>query len=146
MNGEEQDERGDLRGRVYSGWWGKGGAGGQWWRSDKLDAVGWAAIFIWAGLVLLAESTDYGPAFPWWDGWFVFFAGAGIIVILEAVVRMIVPSFRKRIMTLLVIGFLLLSIGLGKLVDLLWPFLLISIGIIILLKTFVGRSRPRSNM
>lgn len=140
MNGEEQNDRGDVRGRIHSQWWTRNDWGKQWWRSNRLDAVGWALIFIWAGLVLLAESTDYSSTFPWWDGWFVFFAGAGIIVLIEAFIRMVFPAFRKRIMILLIIGFVLLSIGLGKLVNLLWPFLLISVGIIILVRTFVRRS------
>ncbi len=140
MNGEGQNESGDVRGRMRGQWWGRQDWGKRPWRSDRLDAVGWAAIFIWAGLVLLAESTDYFSNSDWWDGWFVFFAGAGIIVLLEAVFRALVPAFRKRVITTFVIGFVLLSIGLGELFDLLWPFLLISIGIIILVRAFVRRN------
>ena len=140
MNGEEQNENGEVRGRTRSQWWVREDWGKRPWRSDKLDAVGWAAIFIWAGLVLLAENTYYSSIFPWWDGWFVFFAGAGIIVLIVAVLRALVPAFRRRVMTTFVIGFILLSIGLGELFDLLWPFLLISVGIIILVRAFVRRS------
>ncbi|MBN1572160.1 MAG: hypothetical protein JW984_03070 [Deltaproteobacteria bacterium] len=140
MNGEGQNENGEVRGKMRSQWWVKEDWGKRWRQSDRLHAVGWAAIFIWAGLVLLAESTDYVANFYWWDGWFVFFAGAGIIVLIQAVVRALVPAFRRRVITTFVIGFILLSIGLGELFGLLWPFLLISIGIIILVRSFVGRS------
>jgi hypothetical protein len=140
MNGEGQNESGDVGGRIRGRWWERQDWDKRSWRSDRLDAVGWAAIFIWAGLVLLAENTGYAADFYWWYGWFVFFAGAGIIVIMVGIVRAIVPAFRRRVMTTFVIGFILLSIGLGMLFDLLWPFLLISFGIIILVRAFVRRS------
>ena len=137
---EQQNNRGEVKGRVRRDWWMRNEWGKDWWRSDKLDAIGWAAIFIWGGLVLLMENTDYSSIYPWWDTSSVFFAGAGIIVITEALIRIILPAFRKRIMMLLVIGFIMLAIGLGNLIGMLWPLVLFSIGIIILVKTFVRRS------
>ncbi len=137
---EQQNDRGEVKGRINREWWVRNEFGKDWWRSDKLDAVGWAAIFIWGGVVLLMNNTNYSANYTWWDSSSVFFAGAGIIVITEALIRMILPAFRKRIMLLLIIGFVMLAIGLGDLIGMLWPMVLFSIGIIILVKTFARGS------
>lgn len=39
------------------------------WKTDRLDAVGWAALFIWGALVVLATNTSFQDDFSWWDGW-----------------------------------------------------------------------------
>ena len=102
-----------------------------WFRSDRGDAAGWAAILIWGGLVLLAEATSFAANFAWWDGWAVFFAGAGAIVLLEALVRLSIPAHRRRVAGLVIVGLVLLGIGLGDRIDWnwVWPVLLIAIGL-----------------
>ena len=60
----------NREGQRESGW-------DDWWTSDRLDAVGWAAIFIWGAVVVLASYTDFAEDYSWWDGWGVFFVGAG---------------------------------------------------------------------
>lgn len=67
-----------------------------WWRSDRLDAAGWAAIFLWGALVVVATYTDFRDDFDWWDGWAVFFAGAGVIVLIEAMFRLMTPQYRSK--------------------------------------------------
>ena len=109
----------------------------EWWRNDLVDTLGWAAAFIWAGLVLLAETKNYSAKFNWWDGWAIFFTGAGIIVLFEIVIRLLVPQYRKNITGSLILGLILLGIGLGALFNLFWPLVLIAIGIIILIRAFV---------
>ena len=37
--------------------------------SDRVDSVGWGAIFIWGALILLAEIMNYAANFSWRDGW-----------------------------------------------------------------------------
>ncbi len=140
MAEEQQNDKRHVKGRGSREWWVRNEFGKDWWRSDKLDAVGWAAIFFWGGMVLLMDNMNYSESYLWWDSSSVFFAGAGIIVITEALIRIVLPAFRKRIMLLLVIGFVMLAIGLGHLIGMLWPLVLFSIGIIILIKTFVRRN------
>ncbi len=102
-------------------------------RSDSRDAVGWAAIFIWAGLVLLAETTGYARNFASWDGWAVFLTGAGLIILTGTSIRMLQsPRERPARACGLVFGLVLLSIGLGDTIAWLWPLLLLGLGLTIL--------------
>ena len=85
-----------------------------WWRSDRLDALGWAAAFLWAALVLLAEAVGYPSGSSWWNGWAVFFVGAGAIVLVETAVRLVVPQYRSSWWWSLIVGAVLLGIGLDS--------------------------------
>lgn len=84
------------------------------WRSDRLDAIGWAAVFLWAALVLLAEAVGYPSGSSWWNGWAVFFVGAGAIVLAETTVRLVVPQYRSSWWWGLIVGFVLVGIGLDS--------------------------------
>ena len=127
-------DRGDDAG---SGWerWCKG-----CWHRDRGDVVGWGAIFIWGGLVLLAEATDYAANFSGWNGWAVFFTGAGVIVLLGATIRLLLlPEHRRPMAGHLLCGLMLLTIGMGHEVVWLWPLLLMGIGVAILGRAFAHR-------
>ncbi|TET45144.1 hypothetical protein E3J62_08525 [candidate division TA06 bacterium] len=108
------------------------------WRKDRLDAVGWAAIFIWAALVILAGTTGFGAKFSWWNGWAVFFTGAGAIVLLGTAIRLVIPEYRKEVLVGVIFGCILLAIGLGDW-GWFWPLVLIAIAIAILAKAFSRR-------
>jgi hypothetical protein len=84
------------------------------WRSDRLDGIGWAAAFLWAALVLLAEAVGYPSGSSWWNGWAVFFVGAGAIVLVETVVRLVVPQYRSSWWWSLIVGAVLVGIGLDS--------------------------------
>ena len=75
--------------------------------------MGWAAIFIWGGLVLLAGTTDYAVNFGAWNGWAVFLTGAGIIVLVGAAIRLLLRGHRRAVAGHLICGFMLLAVGLG---------------------------------
>ena len=111
------------------------------WRRDRVNALMWAVILIWGALVLLAEVTDYSDNFAWWEGWSVFFAGAGTMVLLGTFYRLLVPEQRRPIVGGLILGFVFLGIGLGDLVgwDYIWVIILIAFAVIILLRAFVLR-------
>lgn len=117
-------------------------------RSDPLSTIVWGAIFIWAGLVLLADnlgilaSLGFGDrmvpgVFPFRiSTWGLVFAGAGVIILLEVVVRLVMPEYRRHVVGSIIIGFVFLGIGLGNLIN--WNFIgafvLIAIGVVILLR------------
>ena len=119
--------------RVSEGW-------GEWCASDRGDAVGWAAAFIWGALILLAEITGYAESFSWWDGWGVFFVGAAIIVLVGTTIRWLVPEYRRAGLEWgLVFGLVLLGIGLGDLAAWIWPLLLGGVGVAILYSVLADR-------
>jgi hypothetical protein len=112
------------------------------WQRDRVNAVGWAAILIWGALILLAETTDYGTEhFGWWEGWAVFFAGAGAITLLGAFYRLLVPEHRRSVAGSVIFGLVFLGVGLGELVswDYIWVVVLVVIAATILLRAFAPR-------
>jgi hypothetical protein len=124
-------------------------------RTDPLSAVVWGAIIIWAGLVLLADNLNLlsslkgqGFGFPAGflmrlEAWALIFIGAGVIVLLEVVVRLTVPSYRRPVVGSLIFAIILLTIGLGNLVGwgTIWPLALIIAGVVILLGAFFRRPK-----
>jgi hypothetical protein len=119
------------------------GRGDSWdekWRRDPVDAAGWAVIFIWAGLVLLAENMGLLIRFEGLETWSIIFIGAGLIVLLGVVVRLLVPAYRRPVTGSLIFGVILLGIGLGEVVGwvVIGPLVLIAIGVGVLLRGLLG--------
>lgn len=117
---------------------------GNWeekWHRDPLSAARWAIILIWAGIALLANQLPFVAQIEWLDGWGLAFAGAGVIVLMEAVVRVLVPAYRRPIGGILILAAVFLGIGLGNLFGwgVTWPFILIAIGTGLLLRGFMRR-------
>jgi hypothetical protein len=112
------------------------------WKSDRLDGLGWAAICIWGALVLLARASNFETNLNWWDGWAVFLTGAGVIVLLKAGLRFLIPEHRRPWVADLICGLILLGFGLGDHVNWtwVWPVFLITIGLTILRRTLLRRS------
>jgi len=107
------------------------------WRRDPLSAAVWAAILIWAGLVLIADNMDlFGTG---WEAWPVIFIGAGAIVLVGVLIRLLVPAYRRPVTGNIIFGFILVGIGLGELWE--WEvvgaLVLIAIGISIFLSRLV---------
>ena len=118
---------------------------------DTLNSVVWAAILIWAGLVFLAFNTGWVDNFltgnffnrflP--EGmevfepgvWSLVALGAGAILLLEVLVRLMVPGFHRNIFGTLILAGVFLGVGLGNFFgwDLIWPIILIVLGVSVLL-------------
>lgn len=111
------------------------------WRRDPLSALVWAAILIWAGLVLLASNLGLMTRFERLDSWSVVFIGAGVILLGELVVRLLVPEYRRPVLGTFILAIILLAVGLGNLVNwgLVWALVLIIIGLSILFRGFFRR-------
>jgi hypothetical protein len=112
--------------------------GKYWWGHDRLDSIGWAAVFIWGALVMLADVTKFSVNYSWWNSWGVFFAGVGIIVLIGTIIRLLMPKYRRSIVGGFIFGFILLAIGLGGWAWI-WPLVLIAIAIAILVGVFKRR-------
>jgi hypothetical protein len=109
------------------------------WRRDPVDAAVWALILIWAGLVLLAYTTGWLKGLEDKDALFLGFAGAGVIVLLGVVLRLVVPAYRRPIVGSTIFGLVLLGIGVGQKVEgenqgaIIGAMVLVGIGLVILL-------------
>jgi hypothetical protein len=83
------------------------------WKSDRVNAFSWAVLFLWGAIVVLASSTSWHESYDWWDGWGVFFIGAGVVVTAEAFIRLTMPEYRWKVGWTLMWGIVFLSFGLS---------------------------------
>ena len=121
------------------------------WERDPLGSVIWALILIWAGVVLLATTTGnlgiftniltrlgFTPVdlpididFIPYGAWSVFFFGAGLILVLELIIRVIVPSYRRRIVGTAIVMVVFFGLATGNWM-LIGPLVLIAVGLSII--------------
>ena len=112
------------------------------WRRDPVDAAVWALILVWVGVVWLSHNMEWlwskgegadekAVAFG--------FLGAGVIVLLGVVLRLVVPAYRRPIIGSTIFGLILLGIGVGQKVEgenqgaIIGAMVLVGIGLVILL-------------
>ncbi len=139
--GEKEPQRGEK--------WGEKEQEKSWdekWRRDPLGSIAWALILIWAGVVFFAENMDWirsvGPPFDRMEAWSLIFAGAGVIFLGVVLVRLLVPDYRRPVVGTLILALVFLGIGLGETVgwEIIWPIILIALGVSFLLGGFRRRS------
>jgi vacuolar-type H+-ATPase subunit I/STV1 len=119
------------------------------WRRDPINTIGWAAVFIWAGLVLLADNLGYLDSLPLGNlvvpgtgetidlgAWPLILIGAGVIVLLEVVARLLIPEYRRSVGGSIFFGIFLIALGLSNVISwtLIWPLFLIGLGLWIILR------------
>ena len=120
--------------------------------NDRLSSITWAFILIWAGFVFLANNMGWLAGLGMETGmmwsfdvlgglrsigvWNLIALGAGAILILETVARLLIPQFRRDVGGSLIVAVVLIGIGLGGWFNwsYLWPVILIAAGLSILLK------------
>ncbi len=119
-------------------------------RPFNLDRLVWALALMWAGMVLLAarlglldgltpETFDPAWALPFARGaWSLIFLGVGLLVGIEILVRLLVPVYRRNVLGYVILVIVFISLGLS-ITDLIWPLILIVIGV-----TLLWRQRART--
>ncbi len=120
------------------------------WRRDPLGSLIWALILIWAGVVWLAsnlglfEDRRIGVVDLPWElpfepaAWTVFFLGAGVLVLIEVGIRLLMPAYRQPVLGSFIWAIVLFGIALGNWA-VIWPVILIAIGASILLRGFFSK-------
>jgi len=72
--------------------------------------------------------------FPFFaDAWPFFFMGAGLILLIEVLLRLTMPEYRRPVMGTFILAIVFFGIGLGNW-NVIWPLVLIVIGVSILLR------------
>jgi hypothetical protein len=125
------------------------------YRRDPLGPIIWGLILLWAGLVLLLSNLGVLDSMlrrtinaPAWvgrlePGWSLVMLGAGVILLVEVVIRLAMPIYRHSVVGTVILAILFIGIGLGDLVswNILWPLVLIGMGLIIVVRGLF-RSKP----
>jgi hypothetical protein len=101
---------------------------------DSLSRVTLASILVLAGLVFFADNMGYLPSIRDASPWNWVMLGAGGLLLLENVVRVFSVDHHSPHLWGIILGFVLLSMGLGAIfgVDLWrnwWPVVLIALGL-----------------
>jgi hypothetical protein len=119
------------------------------WHRDPLGSVVFAFILIWAGIVLLLDNTgtldnwirDIVRSTGWTtlrdsEVWQIIALGAGLIIVIEIILRLIVPAWRKPLTGNIIWAVILIGLGLSGWVawEVLWPTILIILGLSIILR------------
>jgi len=115
------------------------------YRRDPLGSFIWACIIIWAGLVLLADNMNLVnfrqiPGLPAAfnpEPWSVILMGAGVIVLVEVVIRLLVPAYHRPVFGSIIFAVILIGIGLGNLTNwnFVWALILIALGLSIVFRS-----------
>jgi hypothetical protein len=126
--------------------------------NDLLSSLAWAFILIWAGLVFLASNLGWFErlglmvdsrwvfqSFEDWNSfgvWNLIAMGAGVIFLLETFARILLPTYRRRVIGSFIVALVFLGLGFGGWVNwnFIWPFILIAAGISVLVSG-LGRKR-----
>ena len=125
---------------------------------DLLSTLAWALILIWAGVVFLAVNQGWLEKLNLPEGiftnilpsgmdmfepavWSLISLGAGVIILLEVAVRLLVPAFRQHVTGSLIVAAVFIGIGLGSWVNwnFIWPIILIGVGIVVLVSGLVRK-------
>jgi hypothetical protein len=136
MSERPRDEKEEKNEKDQGGWDEK-------WRRDPVDAAMWALLLVWAGIVLLMANLGVLDAWESETWVAVGFVGAGLIVLLTAAFRLLVPAYRRPLGGNLIFAAILVGIGLAAGDYLRWevigPLVLIAIGVGILLTGLLRR-------
>jgi len=117
--------------------------GEQWSGGDALGPLVWGLIIILAGLAFAAVNLGLYPWLSWENVWSFIFIGAGVLFLLEVILRILMPAYRRPVRGRIILAFVALAIGLGGLIgwEITWPLVLIAVGLAIIIGVFV-RPRP----
>ncbi len=118
------------------------------YRRDPLGTLIWALILIWAGVVwlfwnlgiltryaflnqIIDNAKNIQPPFI-----SLILLGAGILILIEIAIRLLVPTYRRSVVGSLIIAAILIGLGLGETVkwSIIWPVIIIVIGLVLILQ------------
>ena len=136
----KEEEKEEEKEQEKQGEKGRGDWGAEKYRNDPLSGIILACALIWAGVAwILSNAGVFGPGA---EPWPLALAGAGVIVILGVLVRLLVPQYRRPVGGSLVLGFVLVGVGLGQLLgcEIVGPLVLIAIALSIIIGV-VSRKR-----
>ena len=123
------------------------------YRRDPLSPIIWGLILLWAGTVLLLSNLGMLDSLlhqtfnaPLWvgrlaQGWSLVMLGAGVILLVEVVIRLLVPIYRRSVVGTVILAIIFIGIGLGDFIgwNIIWPLVLIGLGLVIVARGLFRR-------
>jgi hypothetical protein len=111
------------------------------YQRDPLSGAIWAGIFILAGLILLADNMGYLPKIGSAGALNWIALGAGCLLLLEVIVRVVSPDYARPIVGRIIFAGILMFAGLSGLVNIesAWPLILVVIGVAVLANAILRR-------
>ena len=99
--------------------------------TDRFNGFLIGIVFILTGAFIFADQHDYLEASWFW--WLIF--SVGVIFLIESIVRLALPRFRRLTWSRLIWGPILIAIGGSKIVYLenWWPVIFILTGILLII-------------
>lgn len=112
---------------------------GEKWVRDPVRGISLGIILIWGGIVAYLSTGNIITA-SWWEGWSVFLAGTGVILLIKAAIRT-TAQYRRPAGGTVIIGIILLGVGAGDIIgwNYTWPVILIVIGVVLISRIFLRR-------
>jgi len=124
------------------------------WRRDPISAIIWAILLIYTGMVLLADNLGYLDT--WMTNlaaatnltfladlevWSVILLGAGLILLVEVLIRLLIPEYRRGVGGTIIFAFILIGVSLGNQIGwtIVLPLILIGAGLAILVRGLFSR-------
>ena len=110
------------------------------YRRNPLGFVSFALLIIWLGVVLLLQNADVISDND--RGWAIFLWGGGVIILAGALLRLLVPAWRRPVVGSFIWGAIWVGVGFGlryESWEVIGPIVIIAIGVAIL----AGRLAPR---
>ncbi len=117
------------------------GDGHEWRRRDPINrAMGGLVLILLGVIFFITQNGMFGVT--WSNMWGAFLMGLGGLLILQALVRLVMPDYRRGALGLVIGGIVLIAIGTipfgGASWAQWWPLGLIAIGIALLVQQFAG--------
>jgi len=99
------------------------------WSRDPLSGVFVGLILVVIGATFFLLSQGLIPSETWWA---FFLLGLGLVFLLDALIRLAFPAYRRPIMGRVLTGLILMAIGLGGIFrfENWWPLVLVVIGLL----------------
>jgi len=110
------------------------------YRRNPLGFLSFGLLIVWLGVTLLLQNADVIENSD--RGWALFAWGGGVIILAEAIVRLLVPAWRRPLVGSFVWGAVWLGVGFGLWYEnweIIGPLVIIAVGVAIL----AGRLIPR---